>query len=63
MCFGVVALRVPGIKIRNPGCVRKTFPTFFEKLAAAPPAGLGVTLLDSNTGRPIRGQDLDADEG
>ena len=63
MCFGVVALRVPGIKIRNPGCVRKTFPNFFQKLAAAPPTGLGVTLLDSSTGRPIHGQDLDADEG
>jgi 3-phosphoshikimate 1-carboxyvinyltransferase len=63
MCFGVLALRVPGIKIRNPGCVRKTFPNFFQKLAAPPPAGLGVTLLDSRTSRPIRGQDLDADDG
>src|SRR5204863_7140653 len=26
MCFAVLALRVPGIKIRNPSCVKKTFP-------------------------------------
>lgn len=33
MCFGMLGLAVPGMKIRNPECVRKTFPNFFEKLA------------------------------
>jgi len=37
-------LKVPGIKIINPACVKKTFPNFFQKLAAAPPEGLGVTI-------------------
>jgi 3-phosphoshikimate 1-carboxyvinyltransferase len=32
MCFGMLGLAVPGMKIRNPECVRKTFPNFFEKL-------------------------------
>jgi 3-phosphoshikimate 1-carboxyvinyltransferase len=32
MCFAVLGLKVPGIRITNPGCVSKTFPNFFEKL-------------------------------
>jgi len=42
MCFAMLGLAVPGMKIRNPECVRKTFPNFFEKLAALPPLGLGA---------------------
>lgn len=34
MSLTLIGLRVPGIGIRNPGCVRKTFPNFFEKLEA-----------------------------
>jgi 3-phosphoshikimate 1-carboxyvinyltransferase len=34
MCFGMLGLAVPGIRIREPACVNKTFPNFFEKLAA-----------------------------
>ena len=34
MSFAVIGLRVPGIIIENPGCVSKTFPDFFERLAA-----------------------------
>ena len=32
MCFSVLGLKVPGIRIKNPGCVSKTFPDFFDKL-------------------------------
>lgn len=32
MAFALVGLRVPGVVIRDPGCVAKTFPTFFEVL-------------------------------
>jgi 3-phosphoshikimate 1-carboxyvinyltransferase len=32
MSFAVVGLRAPGIAIRNPSCVSKTFPDFFRKL-------------------------------
>jgi 3-phosphoshikimate 1-carboxyvinyltransferase len=33
MSFSIAALRAPGIRIADPGCVAKTFPTFFERLA------------------------------
>lgn len=52
MCFSVVGMAVPGIRIQNPGCVKKTFPNFFQKLAGIPPAGLGMTLLDEG-GAPV----------
>ena len=29
MSFALVGLRVPGIRINDPGCVSKTFPTYF----------------------------------
>ncbi len=32
MSFAVLGLRVPGIVIDDPGCVAKSFPTFFEVL-------------------------------
>ncbi len=61
MCFAVVALRVPGIRLRDPACVRKTFPNFFAKLAAPAPEGLGVRILDVASGRLLSGVDLLAD--
>ncbi|MBI4552303.1 MAG: 3-phosphoshikimate 1-carboxyvinyltransferase [Candidatus Latescibacteria bacterium] len=33
MSFALIGLRVPGIRILNPACVRKTFPDYFERLA------------------------------
>lgn len=54
MCFATLALKVPGLKLNNPACVKKTFPNFFQKLAAPPPHGLGVTILDCRTGQPLR---------
>ncbi len=35
MSFAVTALRAPGVRILDPGCVAKTFPDFFDRLAAA----------------------------
>jgi len=61
MCFAVFGLRVPGVRLRDPGCVRKTFPNYFAKLAAPVPGGLGVRILDSRTGRGLAGADLLAD--
>lgn len=60
MCFAMLGLRVPGIKIVDPACVKKTFPNFFQKLAAAPPRGLGATILDAN-GYPLSEADLFAE--
>ncbi len=64
MCFAVLGLKVPGIKIKNPACVKKTFPNFFQKLAAAPPHGLGAEIWEIKNGqrtRKLSGQDLFAD--
>ena len=61
MCFAILGLKVPGIKIKNPACVKKTFPNFFQKLAAVPPRGLGATILDPTTGRPLGTEELFAD--
>jgi 3-phosphoshikimate 1-carboxyvinyltransferase len=58
MCFAILGLKVAGIKLKNPSCVKKTFPNFFRKLAAPPPHGLGVTILDGTTGRALSGDRL-----
>ena len=61
MCFAVLGLKVPGIKIKNPACVKKTFPNFFQKLAAPPPHGLGAEIWEIKNGqrtRKLSGQDL-----
>jgi 3-phosphoshikimate 1-carboxyvinyltransferase len=61
MCFAILGLKVPGIKLKNPACVKKTFPNFFQKLADAPPKGLGATILDAKTGRKLTREELFAD--
>ena len=61
MCFAILGLKVPGIKLQNPACVKKTFPNFFQKLATPPPKGLGATILDGRTGRKLELEELFAD--
>jgi 3-phosphoshikimate 1-carboxyvinyltransferase len=61
MCFAILGLKVPGIRIKNPACVKKTFPNFFQKLAASPPRGLGAAMLDAATGRRLAVEELFAD--
>jgi 3-phosphoshikimate 1-carboxyvinyltransferase len=61
MCFAILGLKVPGIKINNPACVKKTFPNFFQKLAAKPPHGLGIVIRDAGTGSPLAVDELFAD--
>ena len=34
MSFALIGLRVPGIVIKNPECVSKTFPDYFQRLEA-----------------------------
>jgi 3-phosphoshikimate 1-carboxyvinyltransferase len=52
MCFGMLGLRVPGMRLRNPACVRKTFPNFFAKLAE-----LGTVIEDAD-GKLLSGEEL-----
>jgi len=64
MCFAILGLKVPGIRIKNPACVKKTFPNFFQKLAAPPPHGLGAEIWEIKNGqrtRKLAGADLFAD--
>ena len=61
MCFAILGLKVPGIRIKNPACVKKTFPNFFQKLATPPPHGLGATILDATTRRKLGVEELFAD--
>ncbi len=61
MCFAILGLKVPGLEIKNPACVKKTFPNFFQKLAAPPPHGLGAVLRDRLGGRVLRAAELSAD--
>jgi len=61
MCFAILGLKVPGIRIKNPACVKKTFPNFFQKLATSTPAGLGATVLDGRSGRSLKLDELFAE--
>jgi 3-phosphoshikimate 1-carboxyvinyltransferase len=53
MCFGMLGLRVPGIRLQNPSCVRKTFPNFFAKVAQ-----LGASVRDAATETELTGDSL-----
>ncbi|HEX5400397.1 MAG TPA: 3-phosphoshikimate 1-carboxyvinyltransferase [Verrucomicrobiae bacterium] len=61
MCFAVLGLKVPGIRIKNPACVKKTFPNYFQKFAASPPHGLGAMILDAKTGQKLSHEELFAE--
>jgi 3-phosphoshikimate 1-carboxyvinyltransferase len=61
MCFAILGLKVPGIKLKNARCVKKTFPSFFQKLAAQPPDGLGASILDGQSGRALSHAELFAE--
>jgi 3-phosphoshikimate 1-carboxyvinyltransferase len=52
MCFGMLGVRVPGMRLSNPACVRKTFPNFFAKLAE-----LGTVIEDAD-GKLLSGEEL-----
>jgi len=60
MAFAALGLFAPGMRIRSPACVSKTFPNFFAKLAAPPPEGLGARLRDAETGRLLKPNGLTA---
>ena len=60
MCFATLGLKVSGMKLRDPACVRKTFPNFFQKLAAPPPHGVGAEIRDAQ-GQLLSGDALHAE--
>lgn len=58
MCFATLGLKVAGMRIRDPECVRKTFPGFYRKLAAPAPHGLGARISDPASGRTLSPEEL-----
>jgi len=42
MAFSLVGLRVPGVRITDPGCVAKTFPDYFARFFALTAPEVGV---------------------
>ena len=56
MCFATLGLKVPGMRLYDPSCVKKTFPDFFQKLAAPAPDGLGAEIWECSTvdGKRVR---------
>lgn len=60
MCFALLALRHPGIELRNSACVEKTFPNFFQKLSSKPPFGLGAVIRNGHSGQKLKGRELTA---
>jgi 3-phosphoshikimate 1-carboxyvinyltransferase len=58
MCFAVIGTQIPGIVIKKPACVKKTFPNFFQKLASPAPVGLNMKICDASTGEPLNPNDL-----
>jgi len=61
MCFAILGLKVKGIRLKNPSCVKKTFPSFYQKLAALPPMGLGARILDAKSGCSLSEAELFAE--
>jgi 3-phosphoshikimate 1-carboxyvinyltransferase len=53
MCLAMLGLRIPGIRLRAPVCVRKTFPNFFAKFA-----DLGAVIKDPSGTGHLSGEDL-----
>ena len=60
MCFATLGLKVPSMKLRDPACVRKTFPNFFQKLAAPSPHGVGAEIRNAQ-GQSLSGDALHAE--
>jgi 3-phosphoshikimate 1-carboxyvinyltransferase len=61
MCFAILGLKIKGVRIKNPACVKKTFPNFFQKLAGPAPSGLGAIIRDARGGQVLREAELFAD--
>ncbi len=47
MSFAVAGLVAPGVRIKDPACVNKTFPRYFEKLSELRGEGAASGLADS----------------
>jgi len=74
MCFGMLSVVLPGIKIENPGCVSKTYPNFWKDLTVVKSQlqarnliltgmrGSGKSKLGSLLGRMLGRRFVDIDD-
>ncbi|WP_204017892.1 3-phosphoshikimate 1-carboxyvinyltransferase [Sphaerimonospora thailandensis] len=51
MCFAIAGLRTEGVVIKDPGCVAKSYPTFWETLDTLFPDGKSTTFPDGKSTR------------
>lgn len=58
MSLSLIGIKVRGVRINDPGCVKKTFPNFFSKWTAPKPNGLGFSIIDTKTKNLIPSKDL-----
>src|SRR5438445_7750879 len=52
MSLALVGLKVPGVVIRNPGCVAKTYPGFWQDLSKVGSGQWAVGRKDEQPGSP-----------
>lgn len=74
MCFGMASVALPGLRIENPGCVRKTYPDFWKDLARVKTSlqeknlvltgmrGSGKSRLGALLGRALGRRFIDIDD-
>lgn len=74
MCFGMAQFVLPGLKIKNPSCVKKTYPDFWKDLKTLKKKflekniiltgmrGSGKTKLGRMLGRALGRKAIDTDE-
>jgi hypothetical protein len=61
MCFAILGLKIKGIRFKNPSCVKKTFPNFFQKLAGRPRPAWARPFWTRAPGGALREAELFAD--
>ena len=61
MCFSLLALCQSGIQLKDPNCVKKTFPSYFLKLSSPAPHGMGAIIREGKSGEILSGNDLIAE--
>ena len=55
MCFALLGLKVPGMRLRDPACVKKTFPNFSRNwLPPRLPGWVRKSAMPPDAGWPVK---------